>query len=135
GQRISVAISPDGTRIVFPVRNASGVGQLATRLLDQPAASVLSGTEGASDPFFSPDGNSIGFFTTQAMKKISLQGGAAATVVNSAIPPRGAWWAETGSIFVAGPASLSRVSAAGGYPESLPNPADQGYCSYRSPQT
>ncbi len=62
GANITAAISPDGTRLAFVARDAGGKEQLATRLLDQAQATVLSGTENAADPFFSPDGLWIGFF-------------------------------------------------------------------------
>jgi Tol biopolymer transport system component len=48
-----VIISPDGTRLAY----ASGTPtKLYTRRLDQPKATELPGTQGASQPFFSPDG-------------------------------------------------------------------------------
>lgn len=52
----AVALSPDGTRIVFVSQDQSGVSRLFQRPLDQPGATLLSGTEGAKQPFFSPDG-------------------------------------------------------------------------------
>src|SRR4029077_7690616 len=55
GLGITAAISPDGTRLAFVARGPGGKGQLITRLLDQPKATLLSGTENAYDPFFSPD--------------------------------------------------------------------------------
>ena len=54
GHHITVAISPDGRRIVFPIRGAKGIPQLATRLLDQATPTPLRGTENGADPFFSP---------------------------------------------------------------------------------
>jgi serine/threonine-protein kinase len=59
---LTVAISPDGRRLVFPARGPDGKQQLATRLLEQAQATLLPGTEGGRDPFFSPDGQWIGFF-------------------------------------------------------------------------
>ena len=53
GHAITVAISPDGRRIVFPIRGAKGIPQLATRL-DQATPTLLPGTENGADPFFSP---------------------------------------------------------------------------------
>ena len=85
--RITAAISPDGTRLVFPVRGPDGKQQLAMRLLDQPQATLLSGTEDGAAPFFSPDGQWIGFFAERKMKKVSVRGGA---VIICAMPPRGA---------------------------------------------
>src|SRR5207244_569550 len=67
GQRTTVAISRDGRRIVFPAKNG-----LATRTLDQPNATQLSGTTSAEDPFFSPDGQSIGFFADGKLKRIAV---------------------------------------------------------------
>ena len=76
GNRMNVAISPDGTRIAFPIRGARNP-QLATRLLSQATATPLPGTEGAADPFFSPDGQWIGFSAGGKLKKISVLGGTA----------------------------------------------------------
>jgi serine/threonine-protein kinase len=62
GRSITAAISPDGARVAFIARGPEGKEQLATRLLDQAKATLLSGTENAAAPFFSPDGQWIGFF-------------------------------------------------------------------------
>jgi len=121
GTRTTVAISPDGTRIVLPVRSADGKQQvLATRLLDQPKATPLAGTEGGADAFFSPDGRWIGFFAEGKLKKISVLGGAAVTLCD-APSPRGGSWGEDGNIVAAltANAGLSRISAAGGAPQEL----------------
>ena len=61
---------------------------LATRLLSEAKPVLLSGTEDGNDPFFSPDGQWIGFFAGGKMKKISVQGGAPVDVVRCARPPR-----------------------------------------------
>src|SRR5262249_60912354 len=54
GPNLSVAISPDGTRLIYSVRGVDGTQRLATRLLEQSQATVLPGTENSKDPFFSP---------------------------------------------------------------------------------
>ena len=77
---ITAVISPDGARLAFAVRGSGGKTQLAMRLLDQAQATLLAGTENAVHPFFSPDGQWIGFFADGKMKKISVQGGAAVTL-------------------------------------------------------
>src|SRR5205823_131472 len=100
----------DGTRIVFSVRGANGRPQLATRLLDQSNATVLSGTDNATDPFFSPDGQWIGFFADAKMKKISVQGGSAVTLCGALIA-RGAAWGEDGIFAALDGLHLSRVPA------------------------
>src|SRR5262249_30052466 len=99
GQRVPAAISPDGTRLVYAVHSGLGVTQLATRLLDQSKSTVLYGTENAEDPFFSPDGQWVGFFADGKLKKISVQGGAAYILCDAPFP-RGAAWGEDGNIFV-----------------------------------
>jgi Tol biopolymer transport system component len=139
GVNITAAISPDGKRLAFVARDAGGKGQLATRLLDQAQATLVPGTENATDPFFSPDGQWIGFFADQKMKKISVQGGAAVTLCEcDVLAPRGASWGEDGSIVVtlrANPGTgLSRVPAAGGTPQAITKPSDKGEATHRWPQ-
>ena len=95
GANITAAISPDGARLAFVARGPAGKQQLATRLLDQAKPTLLPGTENAADPFFSPDGQWIGFFADGKMKKISVQGGAAVTLCDVA-NARGASWGEDG---------------------------------------
>ncbi len=116
----SEVLSPDGTRIVYVVKSADGKHQLYVRELDQLQAVALSDTTGARDPFFSPDGEWIGFFTDEKLKKVSVRGGAAVTLCD-AITGRGASWREDGTIVFAPltRGALSRVSSAGGTPEEL----------------
>ncbi len=132
--RITAAISPDGTRIVFPVRGPGGT-QLATRLLNQATSTLLPGTENASDPFFKPDGQWIGFNADGKLKKISVLGGAAITICD-APNLRGASWGEDDHIiFTPGLAGgLWRVAGAGGKPEPLTQPTSKGEQAHRWPQ-
>jgi serine/threonine-protein kinase len=137
GAHITAAISPDGTRLAFLARGPNGTTQLATRLLDQPQATLLSGTEGAGDPFFSPDGQWIGFFAEGKMKKVSVRGSAVITLCD-APDGRGAAWGEDGIIIatlsgVSG-IGLSRVPAAGGTPQVITNPIEKGEATHRWPQ-
>ena len=120
GVSTTVAISPDGRRIVYPARGPEGKQQLATRLLDQSEATLLPGTEDGRDPFFSPDGQWIGFYTRDQLKKISVEGGAPVTL--AAVPSvtsGGASWSADGTIIEAHGLSLplSRIPAAGGAPQ------------------
>jgi Tol biopolymer transport system component/predicted Ser/Thr protein kinase len=137
GVNITAAISRDGTRLAFVARGPGGKQQLATRLLNQAKATLLPGTENAYDPFFSPDGQWIGFFADAKMKKISVQGGAAVTLCDAG-GARGASWGEDGSIVVTltpNPGSgLSRVPAAGGTPQALTKPREKGEVVHRWPQ-
>ena len=102
GFRTTAVLSPDGTRIVFPIRGSNGVPQLATRTLDQPKATAMSGTEGGSDAFFSPDGQWIGFFAGGKLKKVAVQGGAPVTLCDAADPRGGSWGEDGNIIFISG---------------------------------
>jgi eukaryotic-like serine/threonine-protein kinase len=130
------ALSPDGARLTF-VGHASGDQntRIYVRPLDQLQAMPLSGTEGGRDPFFSPDGQWIGFFADGKLKKISVQGGAAVTLCD-AINERGGSWSEDGSIVFEAPnnAPLLKVRSAGGQPEPLTTLDRQKEYSHRWPQ-
>jgi serine/threonine-protein kinase len=134
---ITAAISPDGTRIVFPVRTAGNLTMLATRLLDQYNPAILPGTANAGQPFFSPDGQWIGFAADQKLKKISVNGGAAVPLCD-APNMRGAAWDTDGTIYAALDLKiLSRVSAAGGSPQpiaSVGQSSEHAQHSHRWPQ-
>jgi serine/threonine protein kinase/WD40 repeat protein len=120
GPRTTAVLSPDGTRIVFPMRGSNGVRQLAARSLDQPQASLISGSEGGSDAFFSPDGQWIGFFAGGKLKKAALQGGAPVTLCDAAAPMGGSWGDDGDIIFTPDARfGLMRVSSAGGTPQPL----------------
>ncbi len=116
----SAILSPDGTRLAFVASGADQKQRLYFRSLDQLQASVLPGTENVRDPFFSPNGEWIGFFADGKLKKISAQGGAVVTLCDAA-DDRGGSWSEDGTIvFTRGAGSgLSKISAAGGSPEQL----------------
>jgi serine/threonine-protein kinase len=104
-------LSPDGTRLVYVSQN-----RLFTRRLDQADATELPGTEGAFKPFFSPDGQWVGFFAQSSLRKISVDGGAVTSLSNTAPNPCGASWSEDGNIIIASaPAgALFRFSSNGG---------------------
>jgi serine/threonine-protein kinase len=108
-------LSPDGTRLVYVSQ-----GRLFTRRLDQPNASELAGTQGADAPFFSPDGQWVAFFAQGKLKKISVVGGAAMALCDT-VNARGGSWGDDGTIVFARDSreALSKISSAGGTPESL----------------
>jgi len=130
------ALSPGADRIVFSVRGADGKQMLATRQLDQAKVELLRGTEGAFNPFFSPDGGWIGFFADHKLQKVSVHGGAPEVLCEVSPNPRGGTWTDDGSIIFAGsPVSgLSRVSAAGGAVETLTDASSKGQATHRWPQ-
>jgi len=128
---IRLAIAPSGRRVAF-IGNQGADQVLWVRELDQPSARRLPDTKGAFAPFFSPDGESIGFFTAAgghtAMKVIPAAGGVARTVVKDSIATfGGADWADNGQIYFTNSArGLSRVPAGGGIvtPVSSPDSAN-----------
>jgi serine/threonine protein kinase/Tol biopolymer transport system component len=114
GLQNALAISPDDRRLVFTTRGTDGVTRLAARALDQGRSTVLSGTEHAEGPFFSPDSEWIGFFADGKLKKISVRGGTPVSL-GDAPGSRGASWGEDGNIIaVLSLGTLSRIPAAGG---------------------
>ncbi|MGI8743243.1 MAG: winged helix-turn-helix domain-containing protein [Bryobacteraceae bacterium] len=135
GEFFNPVISPDGTRFVFPAKAADGSKQLAMRRLDQSIVTILAGTEGAVDPFFSPDGQWIGFFAGQKLKKIPLQGGEVVSLCDDAGLERGASWGEDGAIIAnLDRFHLFRVPAAGGEPQVIGKPEEHGERTWRWPQ-
>ena len=108
-----IVLSPDGTRIAYISQN-----HLFTRRLDQPNATELPITPGATSPFFSPDGQWIGFVAGGKLRKISVEGGGEIALCDTAASYTGADWGENGNIIVSLRVSggLSQVSSAGGTP-------------------
>ena len=85
----SLAIAPDGLKLVFVAR-AAGQTQVWLRSLDSTLARPLAGTERASSPFWSPDSRSIGFFAGTKLKRMDIDGGSVQTLASDiAVPARG----------------------------------------------
>jgi eukaryotic-like serine/threonine-protein kinase len=107
-------MSPDGTRVVFPGPTASG-SLLWIRPLDSPDIRPILGTDSAWPlQFWSPDGQSVGFFVEGKLKTIGVAGGSAQTIAD-AQDGLGGTWSPTGTIvFGPHPGPLFRVSQSGG---------------------
>jgi Tol biopolymer transport system component len=129
-----LALSPDGTRIAFPVLRPGAGTALSTRRVDQSDSVLLQGTEGADQPFFSTDGQWIAFFADGKLKKVPVQGGTSVEIAD-ARNPRGGSWAEDGAIVaaLANTSGLSRVPRDGGAPQPLTT-LRNGELTHRWPQ-
>ena len=125
----SVILSPDGSRLVYVSQD-----RLFIRRLDQAKSVELAGTEGAFAPFFSQDGQWVGFFAQGKLKKVSVEGGAAITLCDAS-SGRGGSWGEDGNIIAAlqGFSALSRIPSSGGAPTPVTELA-QGEVTHRWPQ-
>jgi Tol biopolymer transport system component/predicted Ser/Thr protein kinase len=110
-----LALSPDGTLLAAIIRDADGKFRVGTRRLDQSQIVPLAGTEDANSPAFSPDGQWIAFNSDRKLKKISVRGGAVATLGDVPNHMTGSW-GDDGNIIVplGWGAALSRISSAGG---------------------
>jgi eukaryotic-like serine/threonine-protein kinase len=116
----SLAISPDGRRLVFAA-STEGQRRLWLRPLDNLTAQPLAKTEGARFPFWSPDSRSIGFFADSKLKRIDIAGGSPQELA-TAYDGRGGTWNRDG-IIVFAPSfmePLCRVSASVGEGKPMP---------------
>jgi len=115
----AVALSEDGSMVAY-VSGENDAGQLFVRSLDAIEASPVAGADNASSPFFSPDGEWLGFVADGQMFKVRLADGARVKICD-APETHGASWGADGTIVFASASdgALSRVSAEGGAPETL----------------
>jgi serine/threonine protein kinase len=113
------ALSPDGSRLVYVTQQTASVaGHLYLRELDKPEAVPLDGAGLASSPFFSPDGQWIGFFGEGKLKKISVRGGAPVALCDAAGYRGGSWGTDDTIIFPKHyTTALFRIPASGGTPQ------------------
>jgi hypothetical protein len=121
-----IAISPDGTKIVYR-SSAGGQTQLVVRSIDQLDARILSGIDQARTPFISPESHWLGFFTTVSgeLRKVPLDGGPPITLCRIDGAPRGASWGSDNNIVFAtsDPSTgLLSVPPGGGEPKVLTKP-------------
>ncbi|HEY3204696.1 MAG TPA: protein kinase [Thermoanaerobaculia bacterium] len=110
------ALSPDGRRLAL-VGSEGGRAQIWMRRLDEEEARPVAGTDGAENPFWSPDGTSLAFFAQGKLKRIELESGAVQVLCDAEIGRGGAWGREGVILFASvSPGVLSRVAASGGSP-------------------
>ena len=112
-------LSRDGRQLVF-VSDHEGRRQLSVRTRDRIEPKPVAGTDGASSPFFSPDGQWIGFFADGKLKKVPTEGGVAIVLADAPNNRGGAWLGDDAIVFAPDYTSgLMRVSSRGGKPEIL----------------
>jgi eukaryotic-like serine/threonine-protein kinase len=110
-----LTVSPDGTHLAFIVLTADGKRQLWMRALDSLRSEPIAGTEGADQPFWSPDSRFVAFFADGKLRRVAISGGRPQTICETAPARSGTWNRDGVIIFTPGSgAGLSRVSAAGG---------------------
>ncbi len=120
-ERHDLAVSPDGERIAFVV-SSEGQSRIWVRSLDALSPRAIPGTEGASSPFWSPDGSNLAFFADGKLKRVALAGGPAQKICDAAGRNAGSW-GKAGTIlftqYFSREDGLYAVAAAGGSPARI----------------
>jgi len=115
-------ISPDGRRVAFV---ATPAGEEASLLwvhdLGEERPRPLSGTEGAYQPFWSPDSLSIAYFAQRRLRRVSIDGGVPQALADAGNAPRGGSWGADGTILFVPDWSepVYRIPETGGTPEAV----------------
>jgi Tol biopolymer transport system component len=133
----AATVAPDGTRMVFSARDEDGTVRLYMRALDQPEATVMSGTEGAQFPFWSPESRWVAFFTQQdgTLKKVDASGGPPITLCEAQNGKGGSWGADGDIVFAPNAGTpLHRVSSAGGESQPVTEVDRDRHNSHRHPR-
>ncbi|MCH7716881.1 MAG: PD40 domain-containing protein [Gemmatimonadetes bacterium] len=118
GGGVSFAWSPDGTRFVYVGEAPNGGRQLWQRSLESLEPTPIPGTEGATNPAFSPDGRVIAFQLGQAIQTFSLPSGPAFAVAEGEDPA----WGADGTLYFASQQAIYRLPPGGGQPEPVTTP-------------
>jgi hypothetical protein len=128
----AMVLSPDGRRLAW-VEGEGSSSRLFVRALDAGEPRELPATEGAHSPFFSRDGEWIGFFDATHLKKVNVAAGAPLKLAEVSDPHGGTWVGEGRIVFAPdATGGLYVVDASGGEPERLTGP-EQGETSHRWP--
>ncbi len=149
--RTHIDISPDGRRVIQVVSDSNGVDRIMMRDLRSTEIVAVAGSEGATDPVFSLDGEWISFNSDGKLRKVPSRGGPAVDIADSASVGGGAWTPDGSIIFTRDGRGLWTVPSSGGtprqlttlaadrkefnhwYPQVLPNGNAVIYTSYATP--
>ena len=117
----SLAIISDGQTVAFTAAGASESPQLYIRRLDEFESQAVEGTEEADSPFFSPDSQSIAFFSKGRLFRWNLGGGDPQPLAEAPSPMGGTWGGDDTIVFVpVWNGGLYQVRASGGLSEAEP---------------
>ncbi len=120
-----LTLSPDGSCLVY-VALVAGRRQLYMRDMLTGKVEAIPGTEGALFPFFSPDGQWVGFFANEKLHKVSLRGGQPEILADADFPFGGTWAADGSIYFTPTQArGVAKVSAIGGPVETVTTPTGE----------
>jgi eukaryotic-like serine/threonine-protein kinase len=114
----TLALSADGRRLAFVGVDSTGHRQLWMRTLDGSSPRPLADTDGASSPFWSPDGRWLAFVADGKLKKLDPSGGQAVTLCESAASG-GAWNRDDVILFTQANGPLAQIPASGGGPSTV----------------
>ena len=119
----SPAITRDGRTVAYVTQQGLDAPQLYLRDLNSFESRMVTGSSGAVQPFFSPDGKWVAFFGQGQLQKAEVAGGAPIRLAEAAVPFGGTWNDDNTIIYTASINSgLLRIPASGGTPESLTKP-------------
>src|SRR5215831_18658065 len=130
GQRLSssthtnIAISPDGTRLVYAANS-----RLYLRSLSAFESAAIPGSEGKGNPTnlaFSRDGQWIAFWSELIIKRIAVDGGTPLPIVPASAAGTSFDWGAEGIVFAQGAQGIHRVAVNGGTPQQLVTVKDEG---------
>lgn len=130
----SVVLSPDGRKLAFVAIDAKGPGRIWVRPLSKLSADPLDGTEGATFPFWSPDGQWIAFFANGKLKKVRLGGGPPINLCDAPFGRGGSW---KKNVIIFAPAShtgIYKVADSGGSPVQLTTIDSSIHTTHRWPK-
>jgi serine/threonine-protein kinase len=119
-----VAISRDGRHIAYVTRRSSG-NRIYLRRRDEVDGQPIAGTEGGNSPFFSPDGQWLGFASAGFIRKVPIQGGTPQNIAAASNVLKATWSDDGWIVFHRWESALFKVEATGGTPSELTHPGDQ----------
>jgi Tol biopolymer transport system component len=128
-----LSVSPDGRRIA--IETPGTTSQLVIRDLSNGEVKRLAGTEGASYPFWAPDGHALGFFAGGKLKTVNAETGAIQTICDAPYGRGGAWSPLGVIVFAPNIAHpIVKVGESGGEPVAVTTLEHPGLDTHRNPR-